>query len=63
MFDKLLEKLDDELTPDMPLKHRVAAGVIRLVVGSLAGAGAVWLYKERYINDEEATESEDSATE
>ena len=62
MFDKLLEKLDDELTPDMPLKHRVAAGVIRLVVGSLAGAGAVWLYKERYIN-EEATESEDSATE
>lgn len=62
MFTKLLEKLDDELTPDMPLKHRVAAGVIRLVVGSLAGAGAVWLYKERYIN-EEATESEDSATE
>lgn len=62
MFTKLLEKLDDELTPDMPLKHRVAAGVIRLVVGSLAGTGAVWLYKERYIN-EEATESEDSATE
>ena len=62
MFTKLLEKLDDELNPDMPLKHRVAAGVIRLVVGSLAGAGAVWLYKERYIN-EEATESEDSATE
>ena len=62
MFTKLLEKLDDELTPDIPLKHRVAAGVIRLVVGSLAGAGAVWLYKERYIN-EEATESEDSATE
>ena len=36
MFDKLLEKLDDELTPDMPLKHRVAAGVIRLVVGSIS---------------------------
>lgn len=54
------ELLADELDPEMSLKHRLGTGIVRLVVGGLAGAIAVKVYKDQLVGDEDSTDDEDT---
>ena len=53
-MDTFTELLLDAVEPDMELRHRIVSGIIRVIVGGLAGAFAVKVYKDRVIESEEA---------